>query len=214
MTLQIPNHSGTHIWKSFKFQTLRDKMRMSIPHSPTGFKREMRFLGIVRGRGGVTRDERRETRTETIRRKTIRRCGLANVSSSHVSARLSSRVSRQRAHARIASGRCGRGETDEPVRKPLVQVMFAFVRRQDGGSPCGGRGAAALPSVAASCAPPMGTIVKGQSRSDSTSLQFRCVLASVHHLVRWVLAVRLRFPEASDVSLLFALRGLRRACIV
>ena len=36
---------------------------------------------------------------------------------------------------------------------------------------------------AASCAPPMGTIVKGQSRSDSTSLQFRCVLASVHRLV-------------------------------
>ena len=38
-----------------------------------------------------------------------------------------------------------RGEADEPVRKPLVRAVFAVVRRQDGGSPCGGRGATALP---------------------------------------------------------------------
>ena len=75
MTLQIPNHSGTHIRTSFNLQTLRDKMRMSIPHSPTGFKREMLFLEIVRG---------------------------------------------------------------------VVRVMLAVMRRQDGGSPCGGRGATAF----------------------------------------------------------------------
>jgi len=47
-------------------------------------------------------------------------------------------------HARIASGGCARGEADEPVRKPLVRAVFAVVRRQDGGSPCGGRGATAF----------------------------------------------------------------------
>ena len=38
-----------------------------------------------------------------------------------------------------------RGEADEPMRKPLAQAGFAVMRRQDGGSPCGGRGATALP---------------------------------------------------------------------
>ena len=39
-----------------------------------------------------------------------------------------------------------RGKANEPVRKPLAQAVFAFVRRQDGGSPCGGRlGEATLP---------------------------------------------------------------------
>jgi len=54
-----------------------------------------------------------------------------------------------------------RGEADEPVRKPLVRAVFAGVRRQDGGSPCGGRGANALPSVAASCDPPVGRDKRG-----------------------------------------------------
>ena len=51
---------------------------------------------------------------------------------------LGSQVSCPRAHARIASGGCARGEADEPVRKPLVRAVFAVMRRQDGGSPCGG----------------------------------------------------------------------------
>ena len=42
--------------------------------------------------------------------------------------------------------------------------MVAFMRRQDGGSPCGGRGAVALPSVAASCDPPFGRDKRGHSR--------------------------------------------------
>ena len=46
---------------------------------------------------------------ETRRRETIRLCGLANVSSSHVSARLSSIVSRPRAHTHLAGGGCVRG---------------------------------------------------------------------------------------------------------
>jgi len=58
---------------------------------------------------------------------------------------LGSHVSCPRASAHIASGGHARGEADEPVRKPLAQVMLAFVRRQNGGSPCGGRGATALP---------------------------------------------------------------------
>ncbi len=41
-----------------------------------------------------------------------------------------------------------RGEANEPVRKPLAQVMLSFVRRPDGGTPCGGRGATALPPLA------------------------------------------------------------------
>ncbi len=32
--------------------------------------------------------------------------------------------------------------------------MFAVMRRQDGGSPCGASGGRALPAVAASCDPP------------------------------------------------------------
>ena len=58
---------------------------------------------------GLTRDVRRETRSETRRRETMRQCGFANVSSSHVSARLSSIVSRPRAHALSASGAHVRG---------------------------------------------------------------------------------------------------------
>ena len=46
---------------------------------------------------------------ETSRRETKRQCGFANVSSSHVSARLSSIVSRPRAHTHLASGDHVRG---------------------------------------------------------------------------------------------------------
>ena len=46
---------------------------------------------------------------ETSRRETMRQCGFANVSSSHVSARLSSIVSRQRARPHLAGGGCVRG---------------------------------------------------------------------------------------------------------
>ena len=35
----------------------------------------------------------------------------------------------------------------------IVREVFVVMRRPDGGSPCGGRGATALPSVAARCAP-------------------------------------------------------------
>ena len=36
----------------------------------------------------------------------------------------------------------------------VVRAVFAFVRRPDGGSPCGGRGAAALPRYGHEIAPP------------------------------------------------------------
>ncbi len=44
--------------------------------------------------------------------------------------------------------------------------MFVFVRRQDGGSPCGARGATALPSVAASCDPSTGRDKRGRAEVD------------------------------------------------
>ena len=71
----------------------------------------------------------------------------------------------------------------ENARPSYVEVLFHAANYTKNSVP--------LAAVAVNCDPPMGTIVKGQSRSDSTSQQFRCVLASVHHLVRWVLAVRL-----------------------
>ena len=53
-------------------------------------------VGMDKGAGAqrLTIDVRRETRAETRRRETMRQCGFANVSSSHVSARLASIVSR------------------------------------------------------------------------------------------------------------------------
>ena len=53
---------------------------------------------------------------ETSRRETKRQCGFANVSSSHVSARLSSIVSRPRAHAHFASGGHVRGTSHIAIR--------------------------------------------------------------------------------------------------
>ena len=44
----------------------------------------------------------------------------------------------------------------------MTSAMLSFVRRQDGGSPCGGRGATELPSVAASYAPPAGRDKRGR----------------------------------------------------
>ena len=61
---------------------------------------------------------------------------------------LGSQVSCPRAIAYLASSGRVRGEANEPVRKPLAQVMLSFVRRPNGGSPCGGRGATALPPFA------------------------------------------------------------------
>ncbi len=46
--------------------------------------------------------------------------------------------------------------------------MVAVVRRQDGNSPCGCRGAVALPSVAASYAPPAGRDKRGSTGVDVT----------------------------------------------
>ena len=86
-----------------------------------------------------------------------------------------SQVSGPRAHAHFASGGRVRGTANcapfssgargkrvtigrsklRPSRR-AVQAMIAVMRRQDGGSPCGGRGTSALPSVAASCDPPAG----------------------------------------------------------
>ena len=48
----------------------------------------------------------------------------------------------------------------------VVRAVFAVVRRQDGGSPCGGRRVTALPSVTASCDPPVGRDKRGLSRYD------------------------------------------------
>ena len=56
------------------------------------------------------------------------------------------------------------GNADLEIVRGGVRSVFAFVRRQDGGSPCGGRGATALPSVAASCDPPAGRDKRDRSR--------------------------------------------------
>ena len=82
----------------------------SMPHSPAQRKRGFWEIEVLRaGAQSLTRDARRETRMETSRRETMRQCGFANVSSSHVSARLSSIVSCPRAHAHSASGGRVRG---------------------------------------------------------------------------------------------------------
>ena len=65
--------------------------------------------------------------------------------------------------------------------------------------------------------PPMGTFVNRliAKRLPIPLSSFRYVFASVHCL--WSILsspVILRFAEASDVSLLFAFRSLRRACIM
>ncbi len=80
----------------------------SMPHSPAPRKRDFGKLKCcARGAQRLTRDARRETRAETRRRETMRQCGFATVSSSHVSARLSPHV---RAHTpHFASGGHVRG---------------------------------------------------------------------------------------------------------
>ena len=78
-------------------------------------------VGMDKGAGAqrLTIDVRRETRAETRRRETMRQCGFANVSSSHVSARLASIVSRPRAHAYSASGgACAVQPTARPEGSP------------------------------------------------------------------------------------------------
>ena len=76
-----------------------------MPHSLAQRKRDFGKLKFcARWAQRLTRDARLETRTETMRQ-----CGFANVSSSHVSARLSSIVSRPRAYIHPASGGCVRG---------------------------------------------------------------------------------------------------------
>ena len=77
-----------------------------MPHSPAQRKRDFGKLKFC-ARGAEV-DERRETRVETSRHETIRQRGFANVSSSHVSARLSSHV-RARTHAHLVSGEYVRG---------------------------------------------------------------------------------------------------------
>ena len=97
----------------------------SMPHSPAERKRGFWEVEVLRaGAQGVTRDARRETRAETSRRETIRQCGFANVSSSHVSARLASIVSRPRAHAHSASGDHVRGTP------PIAIYEKAGMRRE------------------------------------------------------------------------------------
>ena len=79
------------------------------------------FTFCARWTQRLTRDVRRETRTETRRRETMRQCGFANVSSSHVSARLSSRVSRPRAHNLTSPGGLAPprlGGTPRPTERP------------------------------------------------------------------------------------------------
>ena len=81
-----------------------------MPHSPAQRKRGFWEFEVLRaGAQGLTRDARRETRTETRRRETMRQCGFANVSSSHVSARISSIVSCPRAGSHLADGGRVRG---------------------------------------------------------------------------------------------------------
>ena len=80
---------------------------------------------------GLTGDVRHETRAETRRRETMRRCGFANVSSSHVSARLSSIVSRPRAHALSASGGHVRGTSIIAIC--VAAIPFVTPRRSGGG---------------------------------------------------------------------------------
>ena len=92
---------------------------------------------------GAEVDERRETRAETRRRETMRQCGFANISSSHVSARLSSIVSRPRAHAYSASGDHVRGTSHIAIgemagiwREIMVRnVVFGGIAARPEGSP-------------------------------------------------------------------------------
>ena len=56
--------------------------------------------------------------------------------------------------------------TADEIARGVVRVMFAVMRRPDGGSPCDGRGAVALPSVAASCDPPFGRDKRGSAGID------------------------------------------------
>ena len=79
----------------------------------------------------------------TSRRETKRQCGLANVSSSHVSARLSSIVSRPRAHTHLAGGGCVRGTSHIAIgemagiwREIMVRnVVFGGIAARPEGSP-------------------------------------------------------------------------------
>jgi len=81
---------------------LSGKTETSIPHSPAGFKREMRFLEVCR-----------------------------RIDPTHVA----------ETRPVFASGNAVFGIVGGAVR-----AVFAFVRRQDDGSPCGGRlGEAPLP---------------------------------------------------------------------
>ncbi len=57
--------------------------------------------------------------------------------------------------------------TADGIVRGVVQAVFAVMRRQDGGSPCGGRGVSALPSDAASCDPPAGRDKRGRSSCGS-----------------------------------------------
>ena len=66
------------------------------------------FEVLRAGAQGLTRDVRRETR-DASRREPKRQCGFANVSTSHVSARLSSIVSCPRAGSHLADGGRVRG---------------------------------------------------------------------------------------------------------
>ena len=111
-------------------------------------------------RGGAEIDERRETRMETRRRETIRLCGLANVSSSHVSARLSSIVSRPRAHTHLAGGGCVRGTSHIAIgemagiwREIMVRnVVFGGIAARPEGSPHHGSAGRLAPPLAPAAA--------------------------------------------------------------
>ena len=113
----------------------------SMPHSPAQRKRDFGNLKFCAR--GAELDERRETRAETRRRETMRQCGFANISSSHVSARLSSIVSRPRAHAYSASGDHVRGTSHIAIgemagiwREIMVRnVVFGGIAARPEGSP-------------------------------------------------------------------------------
>ena len=83
----------------------------------------------------------------------------------------------------------------------------------------GGRDGARPRRPARRAGPPMGTVVNRliakRSPHHRPALAVCCLVASVHRSKPCVSASAiLRFLEASDVSLLFAFRSLRRACIM
>ena len=102
-------------------------------------------------RGGAEIDERRET---------MRQCGFANISSSHVSARLSSIVSRPRAHTHLAGGGCVRGTSHIAIgemagiwREIMVRnVVFGGIAARPEGSPHHGSAGRLAPPLAPAAA--------------------------------------------------------------